>query len=138
MTMTAEMRNQVDLELERWASGGDVVDLARAIHQAFGRRGSSQMRGLENVIMTATRPSECENFVRIQSGRSTAVSQQWRNFADTMLDQLAQLRRRAGEIAEDEVARIQCHLALLRGWMRLLMAHYLYVSVQGGNCGRRG
>ena len=98
-----------------------------------GNQISSQVRNLQQVVTTATRFVEVEDFVKNQMGKGRGTSKPWQKLGDEVLGQLLALR--SAKALEPGVApgtpcpegqQLQFRLRLARGWVRAVVSQYLY------------
>lgn len=121
--LTPEAIRAIDLALEEYYKQSIFAgrELARV------RLKNAQIRGLENLIASTRRFSEIVNYIKNQAGKERGGTAQWREIAKTLLDQLGDLERTAGDIAGDDAAlKLAVKLRLARGWCRQVVAHFLY------------
>lgn len=86
----------------------------------------TQVRGLENLIVSVTRFSEVINYIKNQVGKERERNT-WKEVGPILLSQLQVIEAKANEIAGDSpIERLEVKLRLLRGWARQVVAHYLY------------
>lgn len=86
----------------------------------------TQVRGLENLIVSVTRFSEVINYIKNQVGKEREKNI-WKEVGPILLSQLQVIEAKAIEIAGDNpIERLEVKLRLLRGWARQVVAHYLY------------
>ena len=108
----------------------EFLALGDRLFESFNRRGgqiNTQVRNLQQIVCSAARFSDIENFIKSQMGREHGKSQGWRQVGRTCLDQLEQLRCQADQSAQGspEVA-LTIRLRLARGWVRSVVSQYLF------------
>lgn len=87
----------------------------------------TQVRGLENLLVSATRFSEIINYIKNQAGKGR---EEWQSVAPELLKQLSEIESKAQEMfPDDPEQRLLVKLKLARGWGRQIVAHYLYGKV---------
>jgi hypothetical protein len=122
---TLQKREQVDLFLD--TSRASFRQLGEAYYKAFGserNNASSQVRNLQQIVYSATRFSDIEDFVKNQMGKKR---EQWLQVGQDTLSQLDGLRECAERIAgSDPAIALNLRLGLARGWMRTVVSEYLY------------
>lgn len=127
--LSPELLRQVDLYVDNRHTRFE--ELGTSYFQQFGGAGknvSSQVRNLQQLVCSATRLSDVEDFVKNQMGRKSGTSKPWREVGEETLKQLHDLREKAKELAKSkgpEVA-LQLRMQLARGWVRAVVSHYLY------------
>ena len=94
---------------------------------------STQVRNLQQVVTSATRFVEIEDFVKNQMGKGRNASMPWRNLGEAVLKQLNELRAARANVPglqEDreapEAEQLPFRLRLARGWVRAVVSEYLY------------
>jgi hypothetical protein len=88
---------------------------------------SSQVRGLENLVMSTRRFSEIVNYVKNQAGKDSKG--QWPQIVNELLKQLEQLEGKAKEIGKGDPGLIlEIRKRLARGWVKQIVAHYLFIA----------
>jgi len=121
-----------------------------ANHQRFGELGghffevfrydrdtgrlSAQERNLQQITCSATRFADIEDFVKNQMGKGGSSAEPWRRgielegqreaLGSIILRQFQELRTAAEGVPADE--RLSYRLRLARGWVRAVVAEYLY------------
>lgn len=93
-------------------------------------RVSTQVRNLQQVTVSARRLADVEDFVKNQMGKNTRSSQDWRKVGEELLEHLRLLRKMADELAPDDGQRLQLRLYLARGWVRAVVAGYLFARAE--------
>jgi hypothetical protein len=120
--------NKVNLALEDLVSKSAVA--GKLLSDNF-KDTKTQIRGLERIIVSTTRFSEIQNYIKNQAGRDTKKSEPWRKVADALLKQLDGIETKAAEIAgPDAAAILDAKLRLARGWGRQVVANYLFESIK--------
>ena len=100
---------------------------------------TSQARGLENLTVSTSRFSEIINYIKNQAGKS-AKGKGWNIFAEKMLLKLKVIENKAREIGGNDPGTVlEVKLGLARGWVKQVVAHYLYEKTRekGGNHDRK-
>ena len=92
---------------------------------------STQVRNLEQVTYSAVRIGQVEQFLKNQMGRATDNGKAWRQVGPELLTQLDKLRSTAEELRHrckelDEAHALALRLQLARGWIRMVVAEYMY------------
>jgi hypothetical protein len=110
--------------------------LGRSLLAAFPPakdRISTQVRNLQQVVTTATRFVDVEDFVKNQMGKDRSRDKPWHRAGPEILKQLETLRQEPAKtpgIPTDESAgsaeQLDYRLRLARGWVRAVVAEYLY------------
>ncbi|MCL6502305.1 MAG: hypothetical protein K6T86_06430 [Pirellulales bacterium] len=122
--------NEADTFLDSEAQHQAAVRLGDKLYEHFaqdrGGRVSTQIRNLEQIVVSATRLCDIEDFVRNQMGREGETADQWRKVGDEILEQLKTLRSKAEKLSKVEEERLLLRLHLARGWIRAVVGGYLY------------
>ena len=116
-----ETLREIDLFLEEFypQSKNAGNEMARA------ELGSSQIRGLETLITSASRLSEIINYVKNQAGKDKKNT--WSKIAPLLLDQLDLLEAKAKELGKEDPANtLDIKMKLARGWAKQVGTHFLY------------
>jgi hypothetical protein len=121
--LSLKLLKEIDMILEEFypeaqKTGTDLAD------KKFSK---SQIRGLENIIVSTTRFSEIINYIKNQAGKERKDNQ-WGNMAHQLLSTLDTIERKAEEITSGPADRLEVKLRLARGWARQVVAHYLYAD----------
>ncbi len=90
---------------------------------------SSQVRNLQQIVCSATRFADIEDFVKNQIGKerkNAPDKTEWRALGEQVLKQLRQLRAKSKELDSDPNNQIALRLRLARGWVRAVVSSYLY------------
>jgi hypothetical protein len=136
-TLTPELLQQADSFLDTEQQHEEAVKLGQELFNVFGSdkegRVSTQIRNLQQIVISAIRFADIEDFVKNQMGKEKSNSDKgslgpWRKVGDRILKQLAQLRQKAKELATDEGQRLLLRLYLARGWVRAVIGAYLYAK----------
>lgn len=86
---------------------------------------TSQVRGLENLVMSTRRFSEIINYIKNQSGKDRKG--QWTHFVDELLHQLEDLEIKAKGIGKSNPSVVlEIKRRLARGWVKQIVAHYFF------------
>lgn len=92
----------------------------------------SQIRKLENLVMSTRRFSEIINHIKNQTGKDIK-KKKWPQIADTLLNQLAEIENKAQEIGKNDFAKIiEAKKRIARGWVKQIVAHYLFAMLKNG------
>ena len=92
---------------------------------------TSQVRKLQTLVTSTTRFSEILNFVKNQAGKRNKTAREWVKVAPQMIRQLEEFEEKARTIEENNPEKILAiKLRLAHGWVKQLVAHYLYVKPQ--------
>jgi hypothetical protein len=92
----------------------------------------SQIRKLENLVMSTRRFSEIINHIKNQAGKDIN-KKQWPQIADTLLKQLCEIEEKAREIGKNDFAKIiEIKKYLARGWVKQIVAHYFFAMLKKG------
>jgi hypothetical protein len=109
-------------------------DLGKRLFEVFGAdqegRVNTQLRNLQQIVVSARRLADVEDFVKNQMGKTTQASRNWRQVGDAVLQQLRRLRDQATGLSTDEARRLQLRLHLARGWVRAVVGAYLYAKAR--------
>lgn len=90
---------------------------------------TSQIRKLETLVVSTRRFSEIVNFIKNQAGKRNEISRKWAAVAPQILDQLEKLQEKARTVeGKDPEKNLEIKLRLSRGWVKQLVAHYLYAG----------
>ena len=111
--------------------------LGKCFFKVFGydkknNRVSTQVRNLQQMVCSATRFADIEDFVKNQMGKEEKGKQQWRKLGDNVLKGLKELRDTSqtlvpdDSIDESKVKQMAVRLRLARGWVRAVVSQYLY------------
>jgi hypothetical protein len=127
------------LNLEFIEKADQVIE---GLHDSLGRLGdrffdvfgydlksgrlSSQVRNLQQIVCSATRFADIEDFVKNQMGKSTGAAKDWRSVGDEVLKHLRDLRERSSAATADAGQQLQFRLRLARNWVRGVVSQYLY------------
>ncbi|WP_156915848.1 hypothetical protein [Desulfatirhabdium butyrativorans] len=120
--LTPEMLHRLDVILE------DFYPKSRETGEKLAqiRMEKSQVRGLENMVVSTSRFSEILNFIKNQAGKERKDNK-WRKAAEQMLTQLGQLEEAAANLVPDDPGRrLEVKMRLARGWIRQLVPAYLF------------
>jgi len=125
-----DLIRRADLYLDTPAQSERYTELGEDFYNFFGsdqKRVSSQVRNLQQIVVSARRLGDIEAFVKNQMGKATG-SQQWRQIGESVLEHLKLLRKKADELSADEVQRLPLRLHLAREWVRTVVGAYLYAK----------
>lgn len=93
-------------------------------------RVSTQVRNLQQIVCSATRFSDIEDFIKNQMGKDTDLARKWREIGDDLLKQLRCLRDKASKMDSAPETQLALRLRLARGWVRAVVSEYLYRIAQ--------
>lgn len=105
---------------------GTFTTLGRDLFRQFGSdrgKSSTQVRNLQQIVCSATRFADIEDFVKNQMGKG---DKNWRALGEDVLQQLGQLRDHSRTLADDSEDQLTVRLRLARGWVRTVVGEYLY------------
>lgn len=105
--------------------------LGSQLFKAFGyikknNQISSQIRNLQQIVCSAKRFADIEDFVKNQMGKSGGPSREWRDCGSDLLLALEQLRVKAQELGSSPEEQFTIRLRLARAWVRAVVSEYLY------------
>lgn len=123
--LSPETLKAIDLHLEALYESKTTIDIGQKMADVELK--SSQIRNLENLVMSTRRFSEIINFIKNQTGKDKKGK--WLLIADTLLNQLEELEDKAREIGKDNPGitfEVKKHLA--RGWVKQIVAHYFFAD----------
>lgn len=124
--LTPEISKRIDLYLE------EIYPASEEMGKKMVCLRTSQVRGLENLIVSTSRFSEIINYIKNQAGKDTK-NKNWAAIVEDMLHQLKDLENKARGIGEtDTEAMLEIKLKLAKGWARQVVSHYLYESTLKG------
>ena len=108
-------------------------ELGRELFRAFGfderrDRIAAQVRNLQQVVCSATRFADVEDFVKNQMGKTG--NREWKEVGDRVLESLKQLRSESTKLASEPSVAMAVRLRLARGWVRAVVSEYLYQVAQ--------
>jgi hypothetical protein len=122
--LTPEIRKDIDLFLEEIYPDSEKMGGKMAKREVSLQ--TSQARGLENLTVSTSRFSEIINYIKNQAGKS-AKGKGWNIFVEEMLLKLKEIENKAREIGGDDPGTaLEIKLKLARGWVKQVVAHYLY------------
>lgn len=127
--LNAGVTKAIDRFLEELYENGNTKEAG--LKMAESDMKNTQIRGLENLIVSTTRFSEIINYIKNQVGKNRT---EWQTVGPILICQLEKIEAKAVEIAaEDLSVRMEVKLRLARGWARQVVAHFLYdAKEQGG------
>jgi hypothetical protein len=131
--LTPELLQQVDSFLDTDQQHQAAVQLGERLYAVFGSdkgQVSSQVRYLQQMVVSATRFADIEDFVKNQMGRQAGAYREWRQVGDDILGQLQTLRHQADKMSRDQGQRLLLRLHLARGWIRAVVGAYMYAKAQ--------
>lgn len=118
-------RNQIDRFLDEYYE--TAQNAGKALKDAGLQ--NTQVRGLENIITSATRFSEILSYIKNQAGKDKANGP-WVRVAELLLNQLQALEAKAQELGQGDFDKmLQIKLKLARGWAKQIVTHYLYLGI---------
>ncbi len=113
------------------------IEMAERLLRVFRPGKKRQVKNLENLIYSTTRFTEVKNFIKNQMGKDEK-GQDWRcqvgdtgKMGDLILGELERIEGKAKELAQgrpDEIFEVK--MRLLRGWVRQVVAHYDYQTLE--------
>ncbi len=122
-----KMWREIDLFLESFYPEGKKAGRLLADQEMK----MTQVRGLENLAVSTRRFSEIINFIKNQAGKTGKGAEKWRLVAVPLLEQLDLLQKKADELGgDDPEAVLDARLRLARGWVKQVVAHYLFEQVR--------
>ena len=125
--LSPEILKAIDLHLEALYESKRTIDIGQKMADVELR--SSQIRNLENLVMSTRRFSEIINFIKNQTGKDKKGK--WPMIAGCLLHQLEELENKAREIGEDNPGIIfEVKKQLARGWIKQIVAHYFFVDLK--------
>jgi hypothetical protein len=134
VAISAHLIERADDFLDQEQQREKTRNMGKQLFEHFGAdkegRVSTQVRNLQQIVVSATRFADIEDFIKNQMGRHTAVASQWRAIGDDLLSHLEVLRNKAGELTQDEPQRRLIRLHLARGWINAVVSAYLYEKAQ--------
>jgi hypothetical protein len=117
----------IDLHLEALYESKTTIDIGQKMTDVELK--SSQIRNLENLVMSTKRFSEIINFIKNQTGKDKKGK--WLMVADTLLHQLEDLEDKANEIGKDNPGiTFEVKKRLARGWVKQIVAHYCFADLK--------
>ena len=136
MKIPSEKLDQIDVLLESTypnaRDAGNQMAALMARHPSHF--GMSQIRGLESIIVSATRFSEILNYIKNQTGKDR--NNVWPRVAPMLIEQLEGLENSAVELGADDPSLVLAiKMKLARGWGKQVITHCLYqhkIHNQGG------
>jgi hypothetical protein len=112
----------IDRFLEEYYESGETKEAGKKMAKSGMKK--TQVRGLENLIVSTPRFSEIINYIKNQVGKGR---DEWQSAGPVLIRQLDHIERKAGDIAgNDPAGRMAVKLCLAKGWARQVVAHYLY------------
>ena len=134
MKIPTDKLDQIDLLLETTYPNAKDAGNQMAALMDGKKFGMSQIRGLESIIVSATRLSEILNYIKNQTGKDR--NNLWPRVAPTLIEQLEGLENSAIEIGADDPSLVLAvKMKLARGWGKQVITHCLYqhqIANQGG------
>lgn len=121
---------QADAFLDEEAQRQQARRLGERLWKVFPpakERVSTQIRNLQQIVVSATRFSDIEDFVKNQMGRER-TGREWREVGEEVLQQLQNLRQQAARWTTDPHQQLTLRLHLARGWVRAVVGAYLYAK----------
>lgn len=132
--LTPELIQQADSFLDTDRQHQAAIRLGERMYDVFmeqnKKRGMTQIRNLQQIVVSATRFADIEDFVKNQMGRNAGAYLQWRQVGDEVLRQLEALRQAAYGMTKDEGQCLLLRLYLARGWVRAVIGAFLYRKAQ--------
>jgi len=114
------------------------IDQHEKIGELFAHKmfSTSQVRNLQQIVITANRYTAIINFVKNQIGKSSK-RKSWASLVgdkmigEVVLDSLEMLMKQAQKIAEEfGESPYTVALQLARGWVEQVVSHYLYCKTR--------
>ena len=127
ITLTSDQTIRADQYLD--TQHESFAPLGELLFATFGHKSgriSSQVRNLQQIVCSATRFADVEDFVKNQMGKGGGEAKSWRQIGDEMLTQLKRLREQAAKWSDDSEVQLSLRLKLARGWVRAVVGEYLY------------
>jgi hypothetical protein len=126
--LSPELSSQADRYLESEANRNRFTELGGRYFEVFGydrksSRISSQVRNLQQIACSASRFADIEDFVKNQMGKESKDNK-WRQVGEETLRQLGALRNASKDVPAE--GQLPYRLWLVRGWVRAVVAEYLY------------
>lgn len=123
--LNPETLKAIDLHLEALYESKTTIDIGQKMADVELK--SSQIRNLENLVMSTKRFSEIINFIKNQTGKDKKGK--WPLIADVLLHQLEALEDKAREIGKDNPGiTFEVKRQLARGWVKQIVAHYFFAD----------
>ncbi len=106
-------------------------ELGRRFFETFcydkrNSRINTQIRNLQQIVCSATRFADIEDFVKNQMGKERGNEKRWKTLGDDVLAGLEQLRQESQNLDTDPANQMALRLRLARGWVRAVVSEYLY------------
>jgi hypothetical protein len=108
----------IALSPKQAADADGYIDQQHAQHELLGKllfdtfgydrrssRVSAQVRNLQQIVCSATRFADIEDFVKNQMGKGTDSAKAWRKVGDALLEQLSGLREKARQMGAYSATR---------------------------------
>jgi hypothetical protein len=126
--------NFLDADEQLMAYGGLGEEFYEVFEAPGEERISAQVRNLQQIVVSARRLADVEDFIKNQMGKEKLDKQgrlgPWRKVGDKALQQLALLREKANSLSVNEEHRLQLRLHLARGWVRAVVGAFLFKKAQ--------
>jgi hypothetical protein len=127
--LSPETLKAIDLHLETLYESKETINIGQKMAdiKSDAKQFNTQIRNLENLVMSTKRFSEIINFIKNQTGKDKTGK--WPLIADTLLHQLEELEDKSREIGKDKPGitfEVKKHLA--RGWVKQIVAHYFFAD----------
>lgn len=125
--LSPETLKAIDLHLEALYESKTTIDIGQKMADVELK--SSQIRNLENLVMSTKRFSEIINFIKNQTGKDKKGK--WLLIADTLLHQLEDMEDKSREIGKDNPGiTFEVKRQLARGWIKQIVAHYFFADLK--------
>lgn len=122
---------EADKYLDSEAQLSNFRELGERLFEVFGadkdERVSTQVRNLQQIVVSVRRLSDVEAFVKNQMGKKSGA-ETWRQVGERILNHLHQLRAEADRIVDNEGQRLLMRTYLARGWVKTVVGAYLYTK----------
>ena len=122
----------IDRHHDTFAAMGDDLYRVFEFNRRTGRV-ATQVRNLQQIVCSARRLADVEDFVKNQMGKESSENPKWREVGVSILEALSGLRKEADRYAGQDTSSpdrerraLLIRLRLVRGWMRAVVTQYLY------------
>lgn len=120
-------RQQMWLQIDRYLDEFYPEGKKSGQELAKAKLEPTQIRGLENLVVSTRRFSEIINYIKNQAGKQHKQAEPWRLVCNGLLQQLEQLETKGKEFGKDDPSLIiEAKLRLARGWAKQIVSHYLF------------
>ncbi|HPQ40870.1 MAG TPA: hypothetical protein PLV45_10900 [bacterium] len=125
-----ETLSKIDVYLEQMYESGKTEETGREISSTGAK--NTQIRGLETLVVSTNRFSEIINYIKNQAGKDRKG--QWTKFGPRLLEQLDEIENVSRKMSDgDPAKRLDIKLRIARGWIRQVVASYLYSESIGSH-----